>query len=755
MFYKRVFRELKANKGRYFLIFLILAVVLTMVVENIMAAGSVNDKLDDYFKSCNAEDGEFITFMPLEEELLSELEDKGVNIEEQFYCDIKQADDSVIRVFKNREEINLADISEGCEAQAENEVVIENSYAQAHDIKVGDTIDIAGQELTVTGIATVPDYTAIRRNISDLSTDNELFGLAFTTVDTYNNLYISGKAESDQTISYAYRLSEGYTSKELKQYLKDIPVPDIYKIFGIKSCFISLVETDSNPRMTGYRADIKTTMSVSIMMGILMAALVAFVIAIFECHTIDRESVIIGTLYSMGVMKKDLLKQYVLLPVIVIILGGMGGILLGYSICPAAISVMGASYSFPEIVPHFYPIALVYGVVLPALLGFIVNIIVINRKLKKEPLDLLRRTRSSLKVSKKRLDFAKFRNVYRVRQLLREKAIYIILFIGVFYSVGIMLFSFTISSALNNYVSTCTDDVKWEYMYTMKRIPEEVPDGAQKYVSQRLSANNVYSGEDVNLTLIGVPEDSSFFNIREGCSDGEIIISDCAAKKFSWSEGDTVTFKNPEDDSEHKLTIKSIVDYSAGLFVFMPDEQVYNEFNIEEGYCNILFSSKELDELDTKLIWSVTSKEDISKASEVLKDSMKATIGVMLGASIIVFIAVMYLLLKQTLDKASFGISLIKIFGYTEGEVRSIFIDANFILVIIASLLAFVLGKPVIDNMYPNLVTDIDVGFDTSFAPATYVIAAGIIIVTYLISMLMLGMKLKKMDYTEVLKNRE
>lgn len=60
-----------------------------------------------------------------------------------------------------------------------------------------------------------------------------------------------------------------------------------------------------------------------------------------------------------------------------------------------------------------------------------------------------------------------------------------------------------------------------------------------------------------------------------------------------------------------------------------------------------------------------------------------------------------------------------------------------------------------IDQMYPNLVTDIDLGFDTGFSGGIYGLLTLITAAAYGISMLLLKRRLNRMDYTEVLKNRE
>lgn len=756
MFYKRVFRELKASKVRYFFIFLILAVGMTMVAGNIMAADNVIDQMKEYRTEYSAEDGEFTTFFELSDDDLEKLNNKGVSVEKEFYLEYEQKDKSVLRVFHNRENMNRIKLVEGTLPTGKDEVVIENRYAQTHDLQTGSSITIAGKKMKVCGIGTVPDYVTIKRNLADLGADHKGFGLAFVSSDGYTVLSDTEKAIQSQTFQYAYILKGDYKDSDVKDYINDMEVPEEYKQFGVNSNLISFTKQADNNRMVGYETDLATTSSVCIMMGSLLAILFAFVISIFISHTIEQESVVIGTLYALGVKKNSLLKQYVLLPTLVIFFGGVVGLIVGYILCGASIQTGGASYSYPAISANFYPATIIYGVLLPVIFGFLVNVLMINRKLKMEPLDLLKKRAKQGKVSKLKLRNRKIISVFKIRQLLREKAIYIVLFIGVFYSIYILLFSFTIHSAIGNYVDTCVQDVKWNYMYTLKQMPDKVPDGAKAAYSQDMSGYNKYSDSDTNITVLGLDEKSSYFDFNTDCKEGEIIISDCVARKFDWKAGDSIKLKLVDKDDEEKtFKIKEVVDYSASLFAFMPIEDLREMYDADDDFYNVIFSKEKLDELDTDIVWNVIERKDISKMGESLMDSMSLTIMVLLVASIIVFIAVLYLLLKQAMEKSSFSIGLLKVFGYRNSETRKIFIDSNFWVVFIGALLSLVVGKPALDQIYPSMIADIELGLDTSFTPQTYGIIIAIIVVSYVVSMILLNRKLNKMDYTELLKDRE
>ena len=78
-----------------------------------------------------------------------------------FYIDFNQQDSSTLRLFRNREHIDLIDLDEGRQAEKEGEIVLEKRYSEEQDISTGDEIDIGGQTLQVVGIGTVPDYDAV------------------------------------------------------------------------------------------------------------------------------------------------------------------------------------------------------------------------------------------------------------------------------------------------------------------------------------------------------------------------------------------------------------------------------------------------------------------------------------------------------------------------------------------------------------------------------------------------------------------
>ncbi|UPA29185.1 hypothetical protein L0P85_11270 [Terrisporobacter glycolicus] len=110
---KRIFRNFKKNFVRYFALFLLIVMGMYLVVSMVDSAQTVIEGVVNKADKNNLEDGQFEVFELLSDEDLNELKDKGVKIEQSFYMDYILKDDSNLRIFQNRKNINLIELDEG------------------------------------------------------------------------------------------------------------------------------------------------------------------------------------------------------------------------------------------------------------------------------------------------------------------------------------------------------------------------------------------------------------------------------------------------------------------------------------------------------------------------------------------------------------------------------------------------------------------------------------------------------------------
>ena len=217
---KRMPREIKNNFFRYLALFLMIVLCMYIVTSMVGAAEIVIQGTENNQKVSKLEDGQVTVFSKFTDKELKAISDKGVTIEPHFSFEVTLKDNSVLRVFKNREKVDLVALDQGTLAKKDNEIVLEKRYCEEHDINLGDTINLAGKTFTVTGIGSSVDYDAPLRKFSDTAIDSLAFGTAFVTEDGYNKLK-SGGGIGTEDLTYGFLLDDAMTSDELKEMVKD------------------------------------------------------------------------------------------------------------------------------------------------------------------------------------------------------------------------------------------------------------------------------------------------------------------------------------------------------------------------------------------------------------------------------------------------------------------------------------------------------------------------------------------------------
>ena len=151
----------------------------------------------------------------------------------------------------------------------------------------------------------------------------------------------------------------------------------------------------------------------------------------------------------------------------------------------------------------------------------------------------------------------------------------------------------------------------------------------------------------------------------------------------------------------------------------------------------------------------MTSKADVEKSAGVFVEQMRPLIMTLMIAGAVIFTVVMYLMMGVMIDRSSYGISLIKIFGYRRREIRSLYLNGNLTVISIGALICIPISKFMIDGIYPSFIPNVASSMKLSFPPYLYLIIYGAVLAVYFISSAMLTRKLDRITPAEVLKNRE
>ena len=573
--------------------------------------------------------------------------------------------------------------------------------------------------------------------------------------DGVNDLFDGSKELKDgakDLADGARELSDGVN--EFSDEANDL----IDEVFNIETSNLMLfINHNDNPRIGAAADDVEINYSASIIFGVLLVMLFAYVISVFIVHTIDQESSVIGALYSMGVKRRTLILSYVAVPVIVTFVSGVIGTLIAV-FTPAGIPAQLADtlgyFSMPAIEVEVTPFIIVYGLVIPPVTAFIVNVLVIRKRLKKTPLALLRNEQKAVRGKEIKIRGLKFIPMFRIRQMFREIRAGLTVIFGMFMSLLVALMALNTFVYCNKVKAYNVDQTHYEYMYNYKYPTEEVPEGGYEAVAEGLK-KEIY-GYTFDVTMMGITNDNPFFDTGDlPDNDTDVVLSSAVANKYNLAVGDEFTLQGENGDRLYAFRVSKIFDYSASLMVFMDIDRCRDLFGEDDDYFNVVFSDHELD-IESGRLYSTVTKAEIEKAAGIYVDMMWTMILTMSVASGVIFLVVMYLMIKMMIDRSSFNISLMKIFGFRKREVRKMYLDGNFYTVVIGALIVIPVCKMIMDYVYPRyLVSNVGVGIRPDFPPELYAAIFAVIIGLYLVINFVLTSRIKKINPAIVLKNRE
>lgn len=540
------------------------------------------------------------------------------------------------------------------------------------------------------------------------------------------------------------------------QELKDETDDMIDEIFNADaSNLLSFVKAADNVRIQAAAGDQELNRSVGTIAGVIILILIAYVLSVFVVHSIDQESAVIGALYALGVKSKDLMRHYIMLPTVLAGIAGVIGTVLAYSNIGVSVQMADCYnyYSLPDLDVIVMPYLFVYGVIVPPVVCLIVTRLVIRKRLARPVLTLLKNEQKGSAGKDVKLKHMKFMRLFKIRQIIRERRTAFTVVFGMFVSLLLAVMALEIYVYCDGVNKEYVEDTKYEYMYTYKYPSEEPPKGGYKAYAKTLK-KEIY-GYTFDVTVMGITEDNPFFDVTFADTANQVTISSSIAYKYGLKVGDTFTLEDTEADQLYAFEVHEITQYAPNFTVFMPYDKAVDLFGEPDDFYNVVFADHDLG-VESGRLYSTTTKEDVKKAAGIFSAQMQGMIFTIGGVSIVIFAIVLYLMMKVMIDRSSFSIALIKIFGFRNKEVRKMYLDGNFYVVALGALISLPLAKLLMDAMYePAFVPNVACGVDKSFPIWMYVaVLVGILVLYFIIDHLLVH-RIKQMVPVEVLKNRE
>lgn len=488
----------------------------------------------------------------------------------------------------------------------------------------------------------------------------------------------------------------------------------------------------------------------------IVTVIIAFVFAVTVSNTIVKESGVIGTLRALGFTKKELVKHYLFMPTFVTLIAAVVGNILGYTWFVGYMKeIFYRSFSLAAYESLFNAEAFVDTTVLPIILMILINLLVLNSKLKLSPIKFLRydlskkKNRKAFKLSHKMPFFSRF----RLRILFQNIPAYLTLFIGVLFGCIICVFGFMFGPLLEDYSKLIISEKLSDYQYVLIEEKETETNSAEKYAVTSLDSM-VEGYVTDEISIYGITDNSEY--ITADIPDGEVLVSVGIANKFKLGVGDTLTLKDPYKDKTYSFKIGGTYDYYAAMSVFMNIDEFNSTFGENADHFSGYFSNEEIKDIDSDYIATVITDADLTKVSDQMMNSVGSFMNVYKGFGAIMLVLLMFLMTKQVIEKNMQSIAMTKILGFRNGEIAKLYLIITS-FVVIASLL---ISVPIVDQalrfMFDSvLYTEMSGYIPYIVSNVCYIKCVALGIICYAVVCAVMMIKIGKIKKSEALKNVE
>lgn len=742
---KRIPRDFRKNFLKYFgmMIILVCTISIGSSFQSTMkgAMAYLNDIKDNNLQ----EDGYIEVQRILSADILEHFKAEGMALEENFYATERDFPDSTkVLLFNERERIDLPTVFAGKLPTTASEVAIDHVFARNRDIEIGDTIPLWGKDYRVCGTVSLPDYSSLFMNNTDLMMNTNHFCVSVLSKEGFENL-----EESSRTYRYSYR----YTDRDLTKKERLDREEDAYRYLLMNGVSVQdMLNRDQNQSISFLEMDLGTDGPFMTVFVYMLVAMIAFIFAILTGNTIESEAVIIGTLRSLGYRKGEIILHYLKPTLIVAVIGSVLGNLIGYTLMiEPFIDIYYTTYSIGPIDIRFDIPSFLLTTVLPVVIMVLINCFMLARKLSLSPLKFLRRelkkngSRRNIKLP----NFS-FLNRFRLRVIIQNRGSYLMLFFGIFLASFLLMFGIGLAPLMDHYTEGINQSLPFNYQYLLK-APVDTEEG-EKLLVYEMDTWFALGKKDMGVTCFGIQKDSRYF--EEAYTDRDIVVSSALANKLGLKTGDTLVLMDKAMDKEHSFCVARIYPYDASMSVFLSRSSLAGLIEKDVDSYNCILSDAQID-LPEGSIAKMISREDLLGSANQMMQSFENVILYINIFSVIVYIVILYIMTKVVIEKNAVPISYMKVFGYRPGEIRKLYLTVTTIVVFTSLVVCIPLEVWLFKEVLVFLSSMIE-GYISFYLPVRVYLEIIIIgVVAYLCINALHMRAVKRIPMSEALKNRE
>ena len=637
----RFARDLRDDLGKYAVIALLMIFTIGFISGFLVADGSMIKAYNESFTKYNVEDGNFRTQKKMNKAQWKSVEELGVSLYENFYREVQLENGSTLRIFSDREDVNLVCLMEGSLPAAPGEIAIDRMYADNNGLKVGDRIRPAAggaqDGWLITGLVALPDYSTMFSDNNDTMFDAILFGVAVCCKEEF-----AGYPQKELYFNYSWKYNDPPATEEEENERGE----DLMKDMSREVTLENYIPRYANQAIRFTGEDMGSDRAMMQLLLYIMIGIIAFVFGVTTSNTISKEAPVIGTLRAMGFTKGELVWHYMAMPFLVTLISALIGNILGYTVLKDVCAGMYYnSYSLPTYVTIWNADAFVQTTAVPILIMAVITWATLRYSLGLSPLRFLRRDLSRRR-TKKAFPLSSvipFFDRFRMRIIAQNMPSYLILLVGIFFANILLIFGLALPQALDHY---------------------------QEVIKNNLIANNQYI---LQIPLDALDEEHKLRSTLKMIQfSNDVETENETAEKFS-----AYTLRTPVDGPYRSEDIMMYGIAADSRYVKgVPGRDA------DDGVPGVLISSAYSDKYDIFAGDSI-ELESLTKVTRQLDVSMGSMMYLVDFFAVGIFMVLIYILSKIIIEKNAQSISMAKILGYSGSEIGRLYIRSTTVVYLI------------------------------------------------------------------------
>lgn len=736
---KRIYRQFKYKPLKVIPILLALTFIVVFASSFFISQESVEKLYNKQIINGKVEDGEFEAIYALSDEAKDEIKDFGVKLYENYYFEEEVASRKVLRIFKNRKDINEAQIFEGALPKKDDDINISANYARNNKINIGDEITIQNKKFKVSSLASFPDYSSALRNRNDLTMDTGHFGIATISEEAFDDM-----KDAKVKYLYSYHTDEALNKKDAREKLKDI-----VKIVNKDNLVVDAVTRFDNKCITYIADDMSGDVPTMSIVTALLFIAIAFISSAEVKSIIEEEAPIIGTLLASGYKKRELLLNYMAMPLFIVIIASIAGNAISYlRVYKIYANVYYQSYDLPVFEPYITLRSFLITSIMPLVLYLVINYIIIAKSLKMRPVDFLRKNFKKAKTrSRFKLKNMNFINKFKLRVIFANKFSYVSLLFGVFIANLLLIFGVSAKPIFTKYADDMQNQMKYAHTYIVKSDIDDLDASKISILSVEL-----VDRDEEKVQTYGIDADTKYDEIDVKSLKGdEVVISLGLSKRFNYRIGDKIKIREPYNTEEKYLVVKDI-DKTNNYFQIFTKREILNKIIGKEcDYYNAYLSDKELKITKENLLTHIDRKE-MSRFMRHFLDSFSAVFIMIQLVAVVFFFILILMVTELIIDKAKLNMTYLKVFGYKDKEVAKFYVNTSFAMLIIFQIILIPILDKLVKYFYFIAMQKFDAYLEVTVPVRVFVTSYLMTVAVFILCQWIERRKIKRIDMVKELK---